>query len=284
VYKVDRAESNEQIVYPEQPLKEPLAVTEIGQAHHSAGFASEITRQNNHVLLCVISGKCTYNASYVNAPALIYVSPNSPVRYKVDESCRELHVCHIKFDGEIAEDLLSRLELDRANEIIPLKHPEKVLDVFSELTAEANYTDVDDSLFMLSGLYKLLAIFTVSVPQKEVKNISSYTQTVLDYIHENYRSHISEKDMAALTNLSTNYMHKIFLSDMNTTPINYLNFYRIDRAKELLRNTDHPIANIADAVGISGGDYFCRVFRKYNCGISPTRFRKRTKMKIIENN
>ena len=284
MYKVDHAPSYAQIVYPENPLKEPLAVTEIGQALQPAGFAAETARSNNYILQCVISGSCTYNNTFVNAPALIYVAPGSQIKYHVNESCNDFCLFWIKFGGEMAENVINSLGLGQLSEIITLKHPEKVKSVFSALVSDTDYNEVNDSLFMLSGLYRLLSIFSVSIPQKSAKNLSAYTQTILDYIHINYPSRICEKDMAAKTNLSINYMHKIFLSDMKTTPINYLNSYRIKRAKELLRDTDYSIAKVSTMVGISGGDYFCRVFRKYNGDVSPTSFRKRTRMKLIDNN
>lgn len=284
MYKVDQVESNAEIIYPEQPLKEPLAVTEIGQAHHCAGFTTETVRKNNFILQCVFSGSCTYNDTSVKAPALIYVAPNAPVRYEVDKSCNDFHICWIKFGGDMADNLIRSLGFGKVNEIIPLTRPEKARTEFSALLSEATYADVDDSLFMLSGLYKLLAIFSANISKRETRSISSYTQTLLNYIHEKYSSRISEKDMASIINLSTNYMHKIFLTDMQTTPINYLNYYRIECAKKLLRDTNYSISKIADLVGISGGDYFCRVFRKYDGDTSPTTFRKLAKMKIIENN
>ena len=54
-----------------------------------------------------------------------------------------------------------------------------------------------------------------------------------------------------------------------------IQYYRIQCAKKILKDTNYSISKIAEAVGISGGDYFCRVFRKYNGGISsPTEYRK----------
>jgi len=48
---------------------------------------------------------------------------------------------------------------------------------------------------------------------------------------------------------------------------------RITRAKELLRNTDHPVSVVAELSGFSGPDYFVKAF-EHVVGETPARFRK----------
>jgi len=52
----------------------------------------------------------------------------------------------------------------------------------------------------------------------------------------------------------------------------YLKNFRIQRAMELLRNTDHPIAQIAESAGFGSHQAFCRTFREAT-GQSPRRYR-----------
>ena len=54
----------------------------------------------------------------------------------------------------------------------------------------------------------------------------------------------------------------------------YLNGVRIDKAKELLGNSDIPIASIGEQVGYIDQSYFSKVFKK-NVGESPTAYRRR---------
>ena len=279
VYKVNSSSSHAHILSPEKSKNESLKVTEVGTALEPAGFSREIPRQNLFILQCILSGSCVYNNESIQAPAVLYIAPHTSAQYKVDDNCNDFKTCWIKCDGDMADTLFRDAGLGHKSEIFKLKNADKIESSFSFLTNESEYAEVNDGLFMLSGLFRILALLSASIPKKDDQSISNYTRIVLDYIHQNYKDHISEKDMAASTNLSTNYMHKVFLSDMKTTPINYLNFYRIKRAKELLRDSDCSVSEIAEAVGISGGDYFCRVFRKYNSGMSPSNYRKRMKYK-----
>ena len=285
MYKVTQESTHAHILSPEKSKNESLKVAEVGSATHPAGYTLVIPRQNLFVLQFILSGSCVYNGESIQAPAMLYIAPNSTAQYKVDADCNDFYTCWFKCDGDMADTLFHDAGLGLKSEIFTrLKNADKIASAFSTLTSESEYAEVNDGLFMLSGLFRVLAILSASIPNKGPQGISTYTQIVLDYIHQNFQNHLTEKDMATSANLSTNYMHKVFLSDMKTTPINYLNFYRIKRAKELLRDSDLPVTNIAAEVGISGGDYFCRVFRKYNGGVSPTSYRKRMKYKSAPKN
>jgi AraC-like DNA-binding protein len=53
----------------------------------------------------------------------------------------------------------------------------------------------------------------------------------------------------------------------------YLNDLRVGEAKNLLRETDLPLIEIASRVGFEDQSYFSRVFRNV-VGISPGRYRR----------
>lgn len=73
--------------------------------------------------------------------------------------------------------------------------------------------------------------------------------------------------------LGRSYHHlcRIFRSTYAISPIEYVNALRIERAKLLLRDTNLPIANIAQRVGFDNPAYFSRVFKKL-AGTSPAQF------------
>lgn len=55
--------------------------------------------------------------------------------------------------------------------------------------------------------------------------------------------------------------------------MNFLKEIRINQAKELLKNTDWKIQEIASKVGYENEKNFMKIF-KNTCGISPTEYRK----------
>jgi YesN/AraC family two-component response regulator len=60
---------------------------------------------------------------------------------------------------------------------------------------------------------------------------------------------------------------------MGVPPWDYLNRYRVLRAKELLRKTSENIGNVALQVGFKDQAYFSRVFHKLT-GLSPQNYRE----------
>ena len=57
------------------------------------------------------------------------------------------------------------------------------------------------------------------------------------------------------------------------TPIDYLNYYRIERACYQLLTTNHSITEIAYSSGFNDLSYFIKTFKKYK-GVTPKNYLK----------
>ncbi|KAA1186206.1 AraC family transcriptional regulator [Paenibacillus sp. B2(2019)] len=90
-----------------------------------------------------------------------------------------------------------------------------------------------------------------------------YVRRSIEFLHQNYDQSIQVKDIAAAVNLHPGYLHRIFKSHTGRTLSDYLNMLRMEKAKMLLGQSDIPIAEIADYVGISSRQYFHPLFKKY---------------------
>lgn len=88
-------------------------------------------------------------------------------------------------------------------------------------------------------------------------------QKVEEFIVQNYGNpDITLEDMAMAAGLSSNYIRRIFRDQCGYSPMDYLVNYRIDTAKELLRNTSHTAKEIAEMVGYVNTKYFYSLFKK----------------------
>ena len=72
--------------------------------------------------------------------------------------------------------------------------------------------------------------------------------------------------------MNFDYLNRSFKKQTGVTIFAYLNQIRIQKAKELLTQTDQKVGDIAAAVGIENRTTFLRVFKKYE-GISPIEYR-----------
>ncbi|RCW72007.1 helix-turn-helix domain-containing protein [Saliterribacillus persicus] len=92
------------------------------------------------------------------------------------------------------------------------------------------------------------------------------------YLHENYMEDISLDNCADISNTTSYTLSKAFKKILGINFIDYLTDIRINKAKELLLNSDLKINEIAEKVGYRHS-YFNRIFKK-EVGVPPSQFRK----------
>lgn len=106
-----------------------------------------------------------------------------------------------------------------------------------------------------------------------VRTISKSVAAMRDYIEKHYMEPITTNDVAGSVYLSPNYANRCFIAEYNLTIFGYIVRYRLEKAKELLRNTDEHITRIAELVGYSAKASFYLAFKRAT-GISPTEYRE----------
>ena len=80
--------------------------------------------------------------------------------------------------------------------------------------------------------------------------------------------------LARLAHVSPAHFSRQFRATFGETPYRYLQRRRIERAMELLRETDHPVTEISLDVGFTSLGTFSRTFSSV-VGESPSRYRAR---------
>jgi signal transduction histidine kinase/DNA-binding LacI/PurR family transcriptional regulator/AraC-like DNA-binding protein/DNA-binding LytR/AlgR family response regulator len=95
----------------------------------------------------------------------------------------------------------------------------------------------------------------------------------MGYIHQNFAEAISRGDIAGHVGISEDHLTFCFRQELGTTPITYLQRYRINQAKILLKGSQQTITEIALNVGFSDSSYFSRLFHR-ETGMSPETFRR----------
>jgi len=105
-------------------------------------------------------------------------------------------------------------------------------------------------------------------------HMSSEIHKAIEYIKQNYSQNISLQQVADHVNLSFSYLSNLFKKELQITFIDYINRYRVERAKELLIGTQLKSYDIAVQVGFSPEyTYFSKVFKKVT-GLNPNEYRK----------
>ena len=95
----------------------------------------------------------------------------------------------------------------------------------------------------------------------------------VNFIKNNYQSNLTLQQLSEEVSVSPSYLSNLFKKKLNINLIDYINNIRIEKAKELLSNTNLRSYEIAAKVGIIDTSYFSKVFKKYT-GVSPYQYRK----------
>lgn len=112
-----------------------------------------------------------------------------------------------------------------------------------------------------------------NVQNKREERASSLIEQAKTYIRNNYSKDISLDEVSRQANISPYYFSKIFKEETGENFIEYLTNIRIDKAKELLINTEYSMKEICTMCGYADPNYFSRSFKK-NVGLSPTEYKE----------
>ncbi|MBE9079084.1 helix-turn-helix domain-containing protein [Romeria aff. gracilis LEGE 07310] len=96
---------------------------------------------------------------------------------------------------------------------------------------------------------------------------------VLDYIRDHLDQDIKLADLAALLDMSQFHFSRLFKQSIGITPYQYLMQQRIERAKQLLLQTDHAITDIAFHCGFNSHSHLSKQFRQLT-GMTPTAYKE----------
>ena len=91
---------------------------------------------------------------------------------------------------------------------------------------------------------------------------SPYVKKAVEYCIKNFDSHISIDLICDELNINKSYFCKIFKSETGYTFTNYLNIFRVEKSKNLLKNPNMSLLDVAVSVGFNSQNYYSSVFKK----------------------
>lgn len=152
--------------------------------------------------------------------------------------------------------------------IIPFQdeNSSTILDFISK---DNNLTELHNML-----LSKIEQFFN-SLLNKSKDNATIYA--IKEFIGNHYGNEtLSVKDISESVYLSSSYVCTLFKNETGKTLNQYLTEYRVEKAKNLLKDSRHKITDISSKVGYSDGNYFGKTFKKL-VGLSPSEYREHFK-------
>lgn len=95
---------------------------------------------------------------------------------------------------------------------------------------------------------------------------------MIQFIEQNYTYKLSLEEISVSANISKSEALRCFKTGMQTTPVNFLNKYRLYAARNRLLQSEDPVVKIALSSGFESAGYFGRLF-KHEFGMTPMQYR-----------
>ena len=120
------------------------------------------------------------------------------------------------------------------------------------------------------GVYESANVTMIAPADRNVDILKE----MLAYISTHYSERMNMAELAPAAGVCRSRCCQIFQKYMGTTPNVFITSYRLERAMELLRETNLSVTEIASACGFNSSSYFTESFVKYK-GCTPTEYRKK---------
>jgi len=100
-----------------------------------------------------------------------------------------------------------------------------------------------------------------------------WVSLVEEYIGNRYMEPLTLDHLAEASHGSPYHLHRTFKRIKGVTPLDYVQNFRIAKAKELLAATDLPVAIVGSNVGLPNAPYFITLFKR-KTGLTPAQYRR----------
>ncbi len=212
----------------------------------------------------------------------------------------ELFRCNVGLYQEYVDNILSNKNFEylyiSADDDSYIEYLQSIVSVKNRIlvykkSVENQEKKIYESYKITGLLYELWDVIQRAVNKYMSENgvededdINNYSDVklqrlMLRYIFDNYSEQLTLEDIAESACIGRSKCCKIFQKYVNQTPVEYLNNYRLEISKKLLKNTNYSITNIALSCGYNYTSYYSKMFlKRYN--ESPSDYRKRSGSKV----
>lgn len=121
---------------------------------------------------------------------------------------------------------------------------------------------------------KFIDRYSEYVKLKQKKKTKEEIIKIKNYVLTNYTGKFSISICARICNMSEKYFSYVFKKETGENFTNYVNKVRIEKAKELIKNQNMVIFEVANKVGYENDKYFIKLFRKI-VGMTPGEYKRK---------
>lgn len=256
--------------------------------HYPKGFTFGPHAHRNLEINFVQKGSCYMrfqnDVVRFNKNDIMIIYPEVPHFFGVDKSPASL--MQLEFDLAIFPELNEQAGLSgqltfvhnlftHSQKYLKISHHQPITQLISQVIDELNAQRLHYQP-MVQLLYGQLFLLI----SRHIKETFKFTELqpnehlsqALEFINIHFADELDMKSVAAHCQVSTRYLRKLFEQQLSTSPNQYVQQLRINKAKELMHNKSLSIKEIAFESGFPNQPYFTRMF-KQSTGLTPAAFR-----------
>lgn len=181
----------------------------------------------------------------------------------------------VGFRGKGSESFVREMMLSPENPLVKIKDEVRFLSLYKELIATAEH-ELSGYQILCSGLTThMLSICSYAQHSNENinQNISSAILKAQDLMRQYVGHNISPEQIAKEIGVGYSWFRQTFKTYVGTSPAQYQQLLRVQRAEFLLSNPTLSVADIAYELGFANPNQFSTFFRQHK-HVSPLGFRK----------
>ena len=238
----------------------------------------------HYIIHFVLKGKGMYQASgqkhYLSAGQGFLIEPGTQTFYQADKDDPWSYLW-IGVGGSKAGRYIRDIGLNSEQLIFRSESGEKLKEIVLDILKHTEMTTAN--LFYLQGrLYDFFSVlardvvidsYVGTMKGKEYGKESGYIKEAMAFIRNEYANGIGVNELAQHLNVSRSYLYTLFMKGLSISPRDFLQKYRITRARELLVLTELSVEAVGTSCGYGTAERFARAF-KQEIGMTPTQFRK----------
>ena len=235
---------------------------------------------------------------YAEKYYLIFIGENGSALYRINEEIIELGINRmclvgpgeefwididskepwnymwIGFNGNQAHAITEKIGFSGENRLVTLNSIDEVAAEVNSIL-EANQMTHACDMKRAGGMCKALAAMMENNASEKVRNEApdfKYVNKAIRIISEHYAEKIKITDIADMVGINRSYLSNLFKKELSVSPQEFLINYRLDKAAQMLSETEDSVGNVASAVGYADPLAFSKAF-KQKFGVSPRSYR-----------
>lgn len=211
----------------------------------------------------------------LDAGNLYFIQPDTALSFVRAQERTQYYFC--TFDGNIPRRYFL---FGKSVKSVSLTESRKtaIKDAVGSVSNQNFYNELKIISFIIDSLKEF---DSVTEPESNYVGAKDVIDQFIDEVCSRYMEKITVGEICRKIGISVNYFTTYFTNRVKISPRQFIINFRINKAKEMLTETNLSISEIAQYIGYDDAFTFSRIFKK-KVGVSPTVYCKNQKKQIID--